>query len=131
MEKGIVEKAKEWLGSSYDETTRAEVLRLIEGEPALLEDSFYKNLEFGTGGLRGVMGAGTNRMNRYTVGMVTQGLAGYVLKTYPGPHKAAIAYDCRNQSPDFAMITAQGLAANGFTVYLYDALRPTPSSVLR
>ncbi|MFA5739435.1 MAG: phospho-sugar mutase [Bacteroidales bacterium] len=126
MEKGIVEKAKEWLGSSYDETTRAEVLRLIEGEPALLEDSFYKNLEFGTGGLRGVMGAGTNRMNRYTVGMVTQGLAGYVLKTYPGPHKAAIAYDCRNQSPDFAMITARVLAANGFTVYLYDALRPTP-----
>lgn len=126
MEKSIIEKAKEWLEPLYDRQTRDEVRRLMEEDPALLEDSFYKNLEFGTGGLRGIMGVGTNRMNRYTVGMVTQGLAEYVKKTYPGPHKAAIAYDCRNQSPEFALITAQVLAANDFTVYLYDALKPVP-----
>ncbi|HHV04726.1 MAG: phospho-sugar mutase [Bacteroidales bacterium] len=126
MEKSIIDKARQWLDPTYDQQTREEVLRLIEEDPALLEDSFYRNLDFGTGGLRGVMGVGTNRMNRYTVGMVTQGLADYVKKTYPGPHRAAIAYDCRNQSPDFALITAQVLAANDFTVFLYDALRPTP-----
>ena len=80
MEKSIIEKAKEWLEPLYDRQTRDEVRRLMEEDPALLEDSFYKNLEFGTGGLRGIMGVGTNRMNRYTVGMVTQGLAEYVRK---------------------------------------------------
>jgi phosphoglucomutase len=121
-----MEKAREWMGPSFDEQTRNEVLRLMKEDPATLEDSFYKNLEFGTGGLRGIMGVGTNRMNRYTVGMVTQGLADFVKKNEAGPYKAAIAYDCRNQSPEFAKITAEVLAANDFTVYLYDSLRPTP-----
>ncbi|MDD4919357.1 MAG: phospho-sugar mutase [Bacteroidales bacterium] len=126
METSTVDKARQWLNPLYDEQTRTEILRLMKEDPVLLEDSFYRNLDFGTGGLRGVMGVGTNRMNRYTVGMVTQGLANYVKKTYPGPHKAAIAYDCRNQSREFADITARVLAANHFTVYLFDALRPTP-----
>lgn len=126
MEQHIMEKAREWLDPSFDEQTRNEVTRMMEEDPVKLEDSFYKNLEFGTGGLRGVMGAGTNRMNRYTVGMVTQGLADFVKKNEAGPYKAAIAYDCRNQSPEFARITAEVLAANGFTVFLFDSLRPTP-----
>jgi phosphoglucomutase len=126
MEQNIMEKAREWLHPSFDEQTRNEVLRLMEEDPVTLEDSFYKNLEFGTGGLRGVMGVGTNRMNRYTVGMVTQGLAAFVKKNEAGPYKAAIAYDCRNRSREFARITAEVLAANDFTVYLYDSLRPTP-----
>ncbi len=126
MEQRIMEKAREWLDPSFDEQTRNEVTRMMEEDPVKLEDSFYKNLEFGTGGLRGVMGAGTNRMNRYTVGMVTQGLADFVKKNEAGPYKAAIAFDCRNQSPEFARITAEVLAANDFTVYLYNVLRPTP-----
>jgi len=126
MEERIIEKAREWLNPSFDEQTRNEVNRLMNEDPVTLEDSFYKNLEFGTGGLRGVMGVGSNRMNRYTVGMVTQGLANFVKKNEAGPYKAAIAYDCRNQSPEFARITAEVLAANDFTVYLYNVLRPTP-----
>ncbi|HPJ54552.1 MAG TPA: phospho-sugar mutase [Bacteroidales bacterium] len=126
MEERIIEKAREWLNPSFDEQTRNEVNRLMNEDPSTLEDSFYKNLEFGTGGLRGVMGVGSNRMNRYTVGMVTQGLANFVKKNEAGPYKAAIAYDCRNQSPEFARITAEVLAANDFTVYLYKVLRPTP-----
>lgn len=121
-----MDRAGEWLGASYSNETHAEVRRLMQEDPALLEDSFYKNLEFGTGGLRGIMGVGTNRVNRYTVGMVTQGLANYVKKMGPGPYKAAVSFDCRNQSPDFAAMVAEVLAANDFTVYLYDALRPTP-----
>ena len=121
-----MDRAGEWLGASYSSETHAEVRRLMQEDPALLEDSFYKNLEFGTGGLRGIMGVGTNRVNRYTVGMVTQGLANYVKKMGPGPYKAAVSFDCRNQSPDFAAMVAEVLAANDFTVYLYDALRPTP-----
>ncbi|HPX79610.1 MAG TPA: phospho-sugar mutase [Bacteroidales bacterium] len=126
MEKNFMDRAGEWLGASYSSETHAEVRRLMQEDPALLEDSFYKNLEFGTGGLRGIMGVGTNRVNRYTVGMVTQGLANYVKKMGPGPYKAAVSFDCRNQSPDFAAMVAEVLAANDFTVYLYDALRPTP-----
>lgn len=121
-----MDRAGEWLGASYSNETHAEVRRLMQEDPALLEDSFYKNLEFGTGGLRGIMGVGTNRVNRYTVGMVTQGLANYVKKMGPGPYKATVSFDCRNQSPDFAAMVAEVLAANDFTVYLYDALRPTP-----
>lgn len=126
MERTYVERAEDWLGPSYDAATQAEVRRLMKEDRMVLEDAFYKNLEFGTGGLRGIMGVGTNRMNRYTIGMVTQGLANYVKKTYEGPHKAAIAFDCRNHSPEFARIVADVLVANDFTVYLYDALRPTP-----
>jgi len=105
MDTSIVEKARQWLDPMYDEQTRTEILRLMKEDPVLLEDSFYRNLEFGTGGLRGIMGVGTNRMNRYTVGMVTQGLANYVKKTYPAPYKAAIAFDCRNHSRAFANLS--------------------------
>ncbi len=126
MTEDVIKRAQEWLDPSFDAETRQAVQQLLKGDPRELEDSFYKNLEFGTGGLRGIMGAGTNRMNRYTVGMATQGLADYVKKAFPAPYRAAISYDCRNASPDFARITAEVLAANDFTVYLSDTLRPTP-----
>lgn len=126
MENTVIERAKKWLEPSFDETTRAKVQQLIDGDPKELEDCFYKNLEFGTGGLRGIIGTGTNRMNRYTVGMATQGLANYVKQAQQGPYRAAISYDCRHFSAEFAQITAQVLAANDFDVFLFDALRPTP-----
>lgn len=120
-------KAHLWLESEYDEKTRAEVLDLMKNDPAGLEDAFYKNLEFGTGGLRGIMGAGTNRMNKYTVGMATQGLANYILsKCADSDKKVCISYDSRNNSRDFAKITADVLSANGITVYIFDNIRPTP-----
>jgi phosphoglucomutase len=123
----ILEKAKKWTGSSFDEETRTEVEELIQNNPKELTESFYKDLEFGTGGLRGIMGVGTNRMNKYTVGMATQGLANYVRKSFPDEKlKAAIAFDCRNNSDVFARISAEILSANGIEVYLFDTLRPTP-----
>ena len=123
----IHEKARAWTGPEYDEETRREVLRMMENDEKKLIDSFYKDLEFGTGGLRGIMGAGTNRMNRYTVGMASQGMANYLEKNFPGKKiKVAIAYDCRNNSRHFSEITAGIFSANGFTVYLFEALRPTP-----
>jgi phosphoglucomutase len=124
----ILEKANYWLNDIFDEETRKEVKHLIDNDPVTLVDAFYRDLEFGTGGLRGIMGAGTNRMNRYTVAMATQGLANYVKKTYPHEKelKAAIAYDSRNNSAFFAEITADVLSANGFKVYLFKELRPTP-----
>jgi Phosphomannomutase len=123
-----LDKAKSWLSGSYDEATKAAVQALIDNDPKELEDSFYKNLEFGTGGLRGIMGVGTNRMNRYTVGMATQGLANYLKTSFAHlPEiKVAISYDCRNRSAEFARTTAEVFAANGFKVYLFDGLRPTP-----
>ncbi len=128
VEKFILERAQAWLKGNFDEDTKSRVQELIEHDPAELTDSFYRNLEFGTGGLRGIMGVGTNRMNKYTVGMATQGLANYLKKMFPGinPIKTAIAYDSRNNSPYFARITAEVLSANGFIVYLFDDLRPTP-----
>lgn len=126
IDNSIISKAHEWLNPTYDEPTRNAVRQLLDGDPKELEDCFYKNLDFGTGGLRGVMGVGTNRMNKYTVGMATQGLANYVKKAIPAPYSAAISYDCRTCSAEFARITAEVLAANDFTVYLFDALRPTP-----
>ena len=123
----IHEKARAWTGPEYDEETRREVLRMMENDEKKLIDSFYKDLEFGTGGLRGIMGAGTNRMNRYTVGMASQGMANYLEKNFPEKKiKVAIAYDCRNNSRHFSEITAGIFSANGFTVYLFEALRPTP-----
>ncbi|MDP2423743.1 MAG: phospho-sugar mutase [Bacteroidales bacterium] len=123
----IIARATAWLGDSFDSDTRNRVQHLIEHEPEELTDSFYRHLEFGTGGLRGIMGVGTNRMNKYTVGMATQGLANYVLKAFPGINlKAAIAYDVRNNSRYFAEITAEVLSANGIEVYLFDDIRPTP-----
>lgn len=122
-------KAQEWLGNGYDDATRAEVKRMLEAEDATeLIESFYKDLEFGTGGLRGIMGAGTNRMNRYTVGAATQGLANYLNETFADlPEiKVAVGHDVRNHSREFAEIVADVFSANGITVYLFDSFRPTP-----
>lgn len=124
----IRKKASEWLGNDFDEQTRAEVKNMLDNDEKALVDAFYQDLEFGTGGLRGIMGAGTNRMNRYTLGMATQGLANYLIKMADNRSsiKVAIAYDCRNNSIYFAEVTADILTANGFTVYLFESLRPTP-----
>lgn len=119
--------AKSWLKESFDEQTRTEVKAMMEGDPKVLEDAFYRTLEFGTGGLRGIMGAGTNRMNRYTVGMATQGLANYLKQCFKGEQiSVVISYDCRNNSRYFAEITSKVLIANGIKVYLFDGIRPTP-----
>lgn len=117
-----------WLRGKYDEETKNLINQLIsDGNVTQLTDSFYKNLEFGTGGMRGEIGVGSNRMNKYTVGAATQGLANYLNKCFPDqPIKVAIAYDSRNYSPEFAQIAADILSANGITVYLYKELRPTP-----
>ncbi|NJL11894.1 MAG: phospho-sugar mutase [Microscillaceae bacterium] len=124
----IAQSVQAWLDGQYDEATKAEVRRLLDAqEYTALTDAFYKELEFGTGGLRGLMGVGCNRMNRYTVGQATQGLANYLLQSFPGEAlKVAIAYDSRNQSPEFARLTAEVFSANGITVYLFTELRPTP-----
>ncbi len=122
-------KAAEWLTEVYDTETRAEVQRLLDNEDASeLIDSFYKDLEFGTGGLRGIMGAGTNRMNIYTVGAATQGLSNYLKKEFASLPliKVAIAYDCRNNSRLYSETSAHIFAANGIEVLLFDELRPTP-----
>ena len=121
------ENVMTWLNGQYDEETK-QAIRDMMDNPNELNESFYRNLEFGTGGLRGIMGVGTNRMNKYTVAMATQGLANYVKKCFPtaNPIKAAVSHDSRNHSREFAEITANVLAANGFHVYLFEALRPTP-----
>ncbi|MFN3489899.1 MAG: phospho-sugar mutase [Emticicia sp.] len=119
---------KTWLKGKYDDDTKNSIQKLIdEGNSTQLTDSFYKNLEFGTGGMRGEIGVGSNRMNNYTVGAATQGLANYLNKTFVGQEiKVAIAHDSRNFSPEFARVAADILSANGITVYLYKELRPTP-----
>ncbi len=125
----IHEKAQEWLSETYDEKTRKEVRRMLDADDSTeLVDSFYKNLEFGTGGLRGVMGVGTNRMNKYTVGAATQGLANYLKKNFASLPliKVAIGHDCRNNSRFYAETCAQIFAANGIKAYLFEDLRPTP-----
>ena len=120
-------KAQQWLDGDFDQATKMEILKLRSEDPAGFEDAFYKNLEFGTGGLRGIMGAGTNRMNRYTVGMATQGLANYILgHCKEEDPKVVISYDSRNNSKEFARIAAQVLSANGIHVYIFDNIRPTP-----
>ncbi len=115
-----------WLTGNYDPAVKEEISRLQKENPGELEDAFYKNLEFGTGGLRGIMGIGTNRMNKYTVGMATQGYANYLKQCFGDDVSVAIAHDCRNNSRFFAEITAHVFAANGIKVYLFEALRPTP-----
>lgn len=124
----VLEKASQWLLEPYDAETRQKVKHLIENDPLELTECFYKNLEFGTGGLRGIMGVGTNRMNKYTVAMATQGLANYIHKMFPDMAEPAIAvaYDCRNNSDHFARITAEVMSANGIRVFLFGKLRPTP-----
>ncbi len=127
MDAAILNKVKVWLEGDYDQTTKDEIERLRNEHPEELAESFYQNLEFGTGGLRGIMGVGTNRMNKYTLGMATQGFANYLMKTYgDGEVKVAVAHDCRNNSRFFAETTAGIFAANGFKVYLFEDLRPTP-----
>ena len=126
MEQYVQTKVQQWLDGAYDEETKREIRRLQTEDPNSLTDAFYQNLEFGTGGLRGLMGPGTNRMNRYTVGMATQGFANYLLSSFPNPVKVVIGHDSRNNSRLFAEITAHVMAANGIEVYLFEALRPTP-----
>ena len=124
----VKEKARRWLDSPIDESSKKEIQHMMDhNEPELIE-CFYKDLEFGTGGLRGIMGVGTNRMNIYTVGMATQGLCNYLLKQFTDREtiSVAIAHDCRNNSPRFAEITAQICIANGIRAYLFEELRPTP-----
>ena len=121
--------AKEWLSPSFDEQTRKEVQAMLDNEDkTALIDAFYQNLEFGTGGLRGIMGAGTNRMNKYIVGMATQGFANYILKAFPGRKDLAVVvgHDCRNNGRMFAESVAATFSANGIKAYLFESLRPTP-----
>ena len=127
MDPQILAKAQQWLDGNYDAETKAQVKYLIENDPKELVESFYKDLEFGTGGLRGIMGVGSNRMNVYTVGMATQGLANYLKKNFEGEQiRVAIGHDSRNNSRKFSEHVADIFASNGFTVFLFDALRPTP-----
>jgi phosphoglucomutase len=123
----IRKKAQSWLNEEFNEQTRNEVREMLENDEKKLIDAFYQDLEFGTGGLRGIMGAGTNRMNIYTLGMATQGLANYIIRQRgKSDLSVAIAYDCRNNSKYFAETTADIFSANGFEVYLFESLRPTP-----
>ncbi len=127
LEQLVLKKAQMWLDGHYDEATKKQVKYLIDNDRKELVESFYKDLEFGTGGLRGIMGVGTNRMNIYTVGAATQGLANYLKKNFAGEQiRVAIGHDSRNNSRLFSVHVADIFASNGFTVFLFDALRPTP-----
>lgn len=126
MDAAIQAKIGTWLSGNFDQDTKNEITRLQKDDASELADAFYKNLEFGTGGLRGLMGVGTNRMNKYTVGMATQGYANYLKQCFPDGVSVAIAHDSRNNSRFFAETTANVFAANGVKVYLFEALRPTP-----
>ena len=127
MELAIQQKVESWLKGNYDEATKSAIRNLQKDNPTELADAFYRNLEFGTGGLRGIMGVGTNRINQYTVGMATQGFANYLIKMFPKQQlRIAVAHDSRNNSRLFAEITANVMAANGIQVFLFESLRPTP-----
>ena len=127
MDTKIKERVNAWLNGSFDEATKNEIRKTQAENPDELTEAFYRNLEFGTGGLRGIMGAGTNRINKYTIGMATQGYANYLKKAYPNSEiSIAIAHDSRNNSRTFAEITANVMAANGIKVFLFESLRPTP-----
>lgn len=128
LDPAVQSKVNAWLEGGYDAGTKAELQKLIDSQDLdALTDSFYKDLEFGTGGLRGIMGVGSNRMNRYTVGMATQGLSNYLLKSFPGQQiSVAVAHDSRNNSPVFANVVADVFSANGIKVYFFKELRPTP-----
>ncbi|MDD4009986.1 MAG: phospho-sugar mutase, partial [Fermentimonas sp.] len=125
----VTDKANSWLEGDYDADTKNEIQQLLDNEDKNpLIDAFYKDLEFGTGGLRGIMGAGSNRMNIYTVGSATQGLSNYLKKEFENQEqiKVVVGHDCRNNSRKFAEITADVFSANGIKVYLFENLRPTP-----
>ncbi len=126
MEKIIAQNVNKWLNGNYDEATKDGIKKLQQEDQDGLADAFYQNLEFGTGGLRGIMGIGTNRINKYTIGMATQGYANYLKQCFGNDVSVAIAHDCRNNSRTFAEITANVFAANGIKVYLFESLRPTP-----
>jgi phosphoglucomutase len=128
MEKNqILIKAKEWLADTFDSATQKEIQDLIDHNPEQLDDKFYKDMEFGTGGMRGIMGAGTNRINKYTLGRSTQGLSNYLNQQFPNKEiKVVIAYDCRHNSKKFAKLVADVFSANNIKVYLFEDLRPTP-----
>jgi phosphoglucomutase len=127
MSQAIDQKIASWLEGNFDAATKDEIRSLQANQPDMLQDAFYRNLEFGTGGLRGLMGVGTNRVNKYTIGMATQGFSNYLLKTYPNESiSVVVGHDSRNNSRFFAETTAQVFAANGIKVYLFEALRPTP-----
>jgi len=127
IDKHILDKVNEWLTPVFDEKTQEAIKEMMTSSPKELEDSFYKNLEFGTGGMRGVMGVGTNRINKYTLGKNTQGLSDYLKKVFAGEEiKVAIAYDCRNNSNTLAKVVADVFSANGIKVYLFSDMRPTP-----
>lgn len=123
----ILARVNQWLTPFFDEKTKHEIKEMIAHDPKRLEDSFYKNLEFGTGGMRGIMGAGDNRINKYTLGKNTQGLSNYLKRQFPNQEiKVAIAFDCRHNSKEFAKLVADVFSANGFKVFLFSELRPTP-----
>jgi phosphomannomutase len=127
IEQSILNKVNEWLTPTFDEATENAIKEMMTSAPKELEESFYKNLEFGTGGMRGVMGVGTNRINKYTLGKNTQGLSNYLQKSFPNePLKVAIAYDCRHNSDTLAKVVADVFSANGIHVYLFSDMRPTP-----
>lgn len=128
IEPEVLERANVWLNGNYDTETKKAIQQMMADDPQELIESFYRDLEFGTGGLRGIMGVGTNRMNKYTVGMATQGLANYTKKMFTDLDQicAVIAYDCRNNNTYFTQITADVLTANGIKVYIFDELKPTP-----
>lgn len=127
LENYVQSQVEKWLEGNYSEETKAEIRTLQQENPQALVEAFYRNLEFGTGGLRGIMGVGTNRMNIYTVGMATQGLANYLKNEFKDTQiKVAVAYDSRNNSPLFGQTVSEIFAANGFQVYLFESLRPTP-----
>jgi phosphomannomutase len=127
IEQNILDQVNVWLTPTFDQNTQTEIEALMTSDPKGLEDAFYKNLEFGTGGMRGVMGVGTNRINKYTLGKNTQGLSNYLKKCFPNEElKVAIAYDCRKNSDTLAKIVADIFSANNIKVYLFSELRPTP-----
>ncbi len=127
IEQSILNKVNEWLTPTFDETTHEAIKKMMTSAPKELEEGFYKNLEFGTGGMRGVMGVGTNRINKYTLGKNTQGLSDYLYKSFPNePLKVVIAYDCRHNSDTLAKVVADVFSANGIKVYLFSEMRPTP-----
>ena len=127
IEQDILNKVNEWLTPTFDQQTQTEIEKMMTSAPKELEDSFYKNLEFGTGGMRGIMGVGTNRINKYTLGKNTQGLSDYLKKSFPNEElKVAIAFDCRHNSDTLAKVVADVFSANGIKVYLFSELRPTP-----
>lgn len=128
LDREVQEKVESWLNGGYDAQTKAAIQKMVDDDNIeALTDSFYKDLEFGTGGLRGIMGVGSNRINKYTIGKATQGLANYLKKTFPNTElKAAIAHDSRNDSDTFAKVVADVFSANGIKVYFFESLRPTP-----